>query len=75
MAKVIIIMDGGIIHNVLTDDKDLDVTVIDYDCEDKQIDELTEIHGNRAYVFTPHIENNLQEIEGLSNMIKDTEEN
>jgi hypothetical protein len=73
MTKAIIVMNGGIIQNVVTDE-DVDVTVVDYDTEGADLDDLKKVHGNDAYVFGPHTEVDKDEVENILNMIKDTEE-
>jgi hypothetical protein len=42
MSKVLIVMDGGLIQNVLVDSKDVEVYVVDYDVE-----------GSSDYVVVP----------------------
>ena len=73
MEKVFVIIDGGIIQNVITT-TNLDVTVIDYDTEGADLDDLKVVYGTDAYVSGPDIEINPQEAEALTKMIQDTEE-
>lgn len=50
---IYIILNGGIVQDVLSDeDKDIDqvVTVLDFDTEDVDEDELEEVFGSRARV-------------------------
>ncbi|MFL0365211.1 MULTISPECIES: hypothetical protein [Pseudobacillus] len=48
--KTIIVVNGGIIQHVLTDQPS-EVYVVDYDTKDAVADELTVIQGEEAYVY------------------------
>ena len=63
--ELIIIMDGGIIQEVLSPEpeklKDLKITVVDYDVEDCEPDVLEQVQQSNgewedAFTFTPVIE-------------------
>jgi hypothetical protein len=45
MNRIAIIMDGGIIQNILTDEE-VDITIVDYDTEDAEEKDLTEVPQN-----------------------------
>lgn len=63
--ELVIIMDGGVIQNVLSPNpealKDLKLTVVDYDVEGCSPDTLSEVkqfdgRWEDAFIFTPAIE-------------------
>ena len=45
MNRIAIIMEGGIIQNILTDEE-VDITIVDYDIEDAEEEDLTEVPQN-----------------------------
>ena len=50
---IYIILNGGLVQDILSDeDKDVDqvVTVLDFDTEDVDEDELEEVFGSKAHV-------------------------
>lgn len=52
--KVIIIIEGGIVKNVLTNDKELEVSVIDYDTDgipDNELVNIPCIHNGTDQVY------------------------
>lgn len=67
--KQIIIMNGGLIQNIISEG-DLDVTVVDYDTEGEDINELIQVYEDDAYVFSPQIEVNTDEVNKILTMIR-----
>lgn len=60
MIKLQIIMDGGLIQNILSDDPDwcnanLIIQIIDWDTEGCAPDELTKIKFNDGDEASPHV--------------------
>ncbi|MGX1195805.1 hypothetical protein [Metabacillus sp. SLBN-84] len=70
MKNIVIIMDGGIIQNILTEDETIEITVVDYDTEGADSDEITSINGNDACVLGPTTEVNPEEIKSILQTIK-----
>ena len=69
IPKVIITMEGGLIQNVITD-TDVDVTIIDYDAEGADEEELRQVYGDDAYVTGPVVNVDPEEIENILQQIK-----
>jgi hypothetical protein len=45
MNRIAIIMDGGLIHNILADEE-VEITIVDYDVEGAEEEDLTEVPQN-----------------------------
>lgn len=73
MPKVILVMEGGLIQNVIADTA-VDLTIIDRDTEGADEDELRQVYGDDAYVSGPHVNVNPEEVEVILNMIKASDE-
>lgn len=67
--QIVIFMDGGIIQNVLVNSA-VAVTVIDYDVEGGDPNDMKQIQDKEAYVFEPNIEENAEEIQRIFNDIE-----
>lgn len=67
--KVIIVMDGGIVQNVLVNSS-VDVTIIDYDVEGGDPNDFKQIRNQEAYVFEPNVEENVEEMQLIYNDIE-----
>jgi uncharacterized protein YegL len=57
MNRIAIIMDGGLIQDILADEE-VDITIVDYDTEDAEEEDLTEVLQNdgtsvEAYIGYP----------------------
>jgi hypothetical protein len=60
MNRIAIIMEGGIIHDILADEE-VDITVVDYDTEDADEEDLTEVPQNNgksveAFIGYPNVD-------------------
>jgi hypothetical protein len=60
MNRMVIIMDGGIIQNILADEE-VDITIVDYDTEDLEEEDLTEVPQNdgtsvEAFIGYPNVD-------------------
>ena len=60
MNRIAIIMEGKLIQNILTD-KEVDITIVDYDIEGAEEDDLLEIQQNdgtsvEVFICYPHID-------------------
>ena len=52
--NLVIIMEGGLISHFVAD-SEMEIIVIDYDTEGLSEDEITEVFGNKAYVYTHNL--------------------
>ncbi len=62
MNRIAIIMDGGIIQNILADEE-VDITIVDYDTEDAEEEDLTAVRQTdgtsvEAYLGYPNADIN-----------------
>ena len=60
MNRIAIIMEGGIIQNILADEE-VDITIVDYDTEDAEDEDLTEVAQNdgisvEAFLGYPNVD-------------------
>jgi hypothetical protein len=62
--KIVIVLEGGVVQNVLTDEP-TEVTVVDYDTEGAEENEITKVLGNDAVVAVWDAEVNPEEIERI----------
>jgi hypothetical protein len=79
MVKIAIVMDGGIIHNVVASE-DVSVSVIDYDIESidsiesrqQELIDIPQIGGgtSKAYCFGVAIEVDVEEADRLTALVK-----
>lgn len=56
---IIIQMEGGIIHNILTtlpEGEQPEIIVVDYDTDGADEEETTRVFGKEAFVFEPYVE-------------------
>ena len=51
MARVVVVVSGGVVQSVLYDDQALDVVVVDYDAEGVPEDRLTQVDNYKAFVL------------------------
>ena len=51
MARVIVVVEGGVVQNILYDDQAIEVVVIDYDVDGVYEEHLTKIGNSRAAVI------------------------
>jgi hypothetical protein len=72
MKKVAIVLDGGIVQNVVSEEP-LDVIVIDYDTEGTEASEITKMFGNDAVIGQYPSEHNPDEMNRIVEQIKDGE--
>jgi hypothetical protein len=72
MKKVAIVLDGGIVQNVVSEEP-LDVIVIDYDAEGAHESEITKMFGNDAVIAQYPSEHNSDEMNRIVEQIKDAE--
>ncbi|GEM_PF-6501261 len=52
--NLIVVMEGGLISHFVSD-SEMDIIVIDYDTEGLNESDLTDIDGDKAYVYTHEI--------------------
>lgn len=67
--KQIIVMNGGIIQNIISDG-DIDVKIVDYDTEGADIKELIKVYEDDAFVFSPQVEVNIDEVNDILTIIE-----
>lgn len=51
MARVIVVVEGGVVQTVVHDDQAIEVVVIDYDTDGLEEEDITKINGVDAYVY------------------------
>lgn len=62
MTKIVVVMDGGIVQNIIADE-DVEVRLIDYDTEGAdEAEELYEVFGNEAYLAQVEVEVNRNDV-------------
>ena len=59
MNRIAIIMEGGLIQDILADEE-VDITIVDYDTEDAEEEDLTEVPQNdgtsvEAFIGYPNV--------------------
>ncbi|ACA42366.1 hypothetical protein [Lysinibacillus sphaericus] len=69
MVKQIIVMNGGLIQNIISEG-DIDVTIVDYDTEGADVGELMKVNEDDAYVFSPQVEVNIDEVNEILTIIE-----
>lgn len=67
--KQIIVMNGGLIQNIISEG-DIDVTIVDYDTEGADVKELMKVYKDDAYVFSPQVEVNIDEVNDILTIIE-----
>lgn len=49
--KVAVIIEGGVVQTVLSDQKGVELVIVDYDTHDLEEEEITTILGNKSYIY------------------------
>lgn len=49
--KAVIVVEGGIVQEVISDEKSVDIVVVDHDTEDMDESEVKHVEGWRSYVY------------------------
>jgi hypothetical protein len=79
MSKLVIVMDGGVIQNLIADGDDIEVCIVDYDVEDVDFERqaLIKSEGGKptpAYVDAdPYIQYNSSTVNKLFKEVKDSQ--
>jgi hypothetical protein len=50
MNRIVIIIEGGLVQQVLSDGEPVTVAVVDYDVEGADLDDLTKLDGEDAFI-------------------------
>jgi hypothetical protein len=75
--KMIITVEGGLIQNITTDTKisELDLSVIDYDTEGAEVEDLNRINGIECFLHFPSVTTWNEEEQKNANSIEMQTEN
>ena len=68
--KIVIVLEGGLVQHIVAD-QEMDVTVLDFDTEGIDEKHSTEVNGDEAYVTSPHLEIDPDEVESINDQIKE----
>ncbi|MCC2248941.1 hypothetical protein JUJ52_03080 [Virgibacillus sp. AGTR] len=49
--KIAVIVEGGVVQNVLSNQENVDIVIVDYDTEGADEEETTTVLENEAYVY------------------------